>query len=92
MFQWDVGNIDRNLRHGVHDWEIEEALFDRKGKRIDTMVINGEKRYLWLGRAASSGKCLRIVYTARRDARGHSLLRPISAVEMSPREKRRYLR
>jgi hypothetical protein len=23
MFQWDDGNINKNLTHSVHDWEIE---------------------------------------------------------------------
>ena len=92
MFQWNAGNIDKNIMHGVHDWEIEEALLDARGRRIDRMVVNGEERYLWLGRAASSGKYLRIVYTLRQNAEGRTLFRPISAVEMSVSEKRRYLR
>ena len=92
MFQWDAGNIDKNRIHGVHDWEIEEALLDPRGRRIDKMVVNNEERYLWLGRATSSGKYLRIVYTLRQDAEGQTLFRPISAVEMSPSERRRYRR
>jgi hypothetical protein len=27
-FDWDEGNRDKNVRHSVHDWEIEEALQD----------------------------------------------------------------
>ena len=92
MFQWDGGNIDKNIRHGVHDWEIEEALLDSRGQRVTRVVVNDEERYVWLGRAASSGKYLRVVYTLRQDAAGHSLFRPISAVVMSASEKRRYLR
>ena len=92
MFQWDAGNIDKNRTHGVHDWEIEEALLDTKGRRIDKMVINHEERFLWLGRASSSVKYLRVVYTLRQDAEGHLLFRPISAVEMSLSEQRRYRR
>ena len=92
MFQWDAGNIDKNRTHGVHDWEIEEALLDPKGRRIDKMVINHEERFLWLGRASSSGKYLRVVYTLRRDAEGSLLFRPISVVEMSLSEQRRYQR
>src|SRR5262245_2303845 len=56
MFQWDAGNIDKNMRHGVHDWEIEEALFDPRGRRIGSAIVNSEERYIWLGRATSSGK------------------------------------
>jgi len=28
MFDWDEGNIGKNLSHGVQDWEIEEACED----------------------------------------------------------------
>src|SRR5262249_28733771 len=58
MFQWDTGNIDRNIRYGVHDWEIEEALLDPRGRRINSTIVNGEERHIWLGRATSSGKYL----------------------------------
>ncbi len=92
MFQWDDGNINKNRTHGVHDWEIEEALLDPKGRRIDKMVINNEERFLWLGRASTSGKYLRAVYTLRPDAEGQPLFRPISAGEMSFSEQRRYRR
>jgi uncharacterized DUF497 family protein len=92
MFQWDAGNIDKNMRHGVHDWEIEEALLDPRGRRINSTIVNGEERYIWLGRAASSGKYVRVVYTLRQDAAGHTVFRPISAVEMSTSEQRRYRR
>lgn len=92
MFQWDAGNINKNRTHGVHDWEIEEALLDAKGRRINKMIVNDEERYLWLERATSSGKYLRVVYTLRQDAEGKILFRPISAVEMSPSERRRYRR
>jgi uncharacterized DUF497 family protein len=92
MFQWDAGNIDKNLRHGVQDWEIEEALLDPRGRRIASTVVNGEARYIWLGRAPTSGKYVRVVYTLRQDAEGHTVFRPISAVEMSTAERRRYRR
>ena len=92
MFQWDAGNIDKNLKHGVHDWEIEEALLDPHGRLIDKTVLGGEERYTWLGRAVTSGKYVRVVYTLRQDATGSMLIRPISAVEMSLSEKRRYRR
>jgi uncharacterized DUF497 family protein len=56
------------------------------------MIVNNEERYLWLGRAISSGKYLRVVYTLRQDTEGQILFRPISAVEMSPSERKRYRR
>jgi uncharacterized DUF497 family protein len=53
--------------------------------------IHNELRYQLLGRSATSGKYLRIVYTVRTTQEGVRL-RPISAVEMTPGEKRRYRR
>jgi len=55
MFDWDEGNIDKNLKHGVHDWEIEEAC----------QYPRDEKRFILLGHAATSGKYLRVVYALR---------------------------
>jgi len=92
MFPWDAGNIDKNLRHGGQDWEMEEALLDPRGRRIARTVINDEARDIWLGRATTSGKYVRVVYTLRQDVEGHTVFRPISAVEMSTAERRRYRR
>jgi len=91
-FDWDDGNIDKNLKHGVHDWEIEEALLDPRRQLVGRQKIRGELRYKLLGRSATSGKYLRIVYTIRTTQEGIRKLRPISAVEMSSAEKRRYRR
>jgi len=67
MFNWDDGNIDKNLKHGVQDWEIEEACQDPRSKIMMTQFVQDEKRYILLGRASTSGKHLRIVYTLRED-------------------------
>ena len=91
-FDWDDGNIDKNLKHGVHDWEIEEALLDPRRRLVGRQKIHGEIRYQLLGRSATSGKYLRVVYTIRTTREGTRKLRPISAVEMTPAEKRRYRR
>lgn len=92
MFQWDSGNIDKNLKHGVQDWEIEEALLDPRSLGTKGMTVGREVRYELLGRARTSGKYLRVIYTLREDAEGYPLIRPISAVEMTPTQKRRYQR
>jgi uncharacterized DUF497 family protein len=90
-FDWDEGNRDKNLRHGVHDWEIEEALDDPGFIIVKKEWVDDEERTILLGRATGSGKYLKVVYTLRR--RGEvELRRPISAVEMSRRERRRYTR
>jgi uncharacterized DUF497 family protein len=91
-FDWDDGNIDKNLKHNVHDWEIEEALLDPRRRLIGRREIHGEMRYELLGRSRTSGKYLRVVYTIRTMGEGKRKLRPISAVEMTSSEKRRYSR
>ncbi|MBI3988251.1 MAG: BrnT family toxin [candidate division NC10 bacterium] len=92
MFQWDAGNTNKNVKHGVQDWEIEEALLDQRALRTKRIQVGGEVRYELLGRARTSGKYLRVIYTLRQDAEGNLLIRPISAVEMTPTQKRRYQR
>lgn len=90
MFQWDAGNISKNLKHGVQDWEIEEALLDPRAVRTKKMEVGGEVRYELLGRVETSGKYLRVIYTLRQDEEGNLPIRPISAVRMTPTQKRRY--
>jgi uncharacterized DUF497 family protein len=90
MFDWDDGNIDKNLKHSVHDWEIEEAILDARARQIGQSQVKGEWRYKLLGRAITSGKYLRIVYTLRSTPDGEELIRPISAVEMTPSERQQY--
>jgi uncharacterized DUF497 family protein len=92
MFDWDEGNIDKNLRHGVQDWEIEEACQDPRSRIMEYRLIKGEWRYVLLGRSVTSGKYLRVVYTLRTASDGETLIRPISAVEMSAAQRRRYLK
>lgn len=90
-FDWDDGNRDKNLRHGVHDSEIEGAFQDTHGFVASQLTVGGEARYILFGRAAGSGKYLRVVFAVRM-REGSRLIRPISAVEMSERNKRRYRR
>ena len=92
MFDWDEGNIDKNLKHGVQDWEIEEACQDPRSRIIGYRLVKGEWRYVLLGRSVTSGKYLRVVYTLRTALDGETLIRPISVVEMSAAQRRRYLR
>jgi uncharacterized DUF497 family protein len=91
VFDWDEGNRDKNLRHGVHDWEIQEALTDRRSLIKSRTWVRGEPRTIMLGRSSTSGKYLRIVVTDRIIG-GQRALRPISAVEMSDTERSLYQR
>ena len=52
MFDWDEGNIGKNLSHGVQDWEIEEACEDAQARVIDYQWIRGEWRSILLGERA----------------------------------------
>ncbi len=92
MFDWDDGNIDKNLVHGVQDWEIEEACLDTNSRIIKHWFMRGERRYTLLGRSITSGKYLRVVYTLRTGPDGETLIRPISAVEMTATQRRMYRR
>ncbi|MBI1925149.1 BrnT family toxin [Candidatus Poribacteria bacterium] len=87
MFDWDSGNINKNLKHNVHDWEIEEVFDDPHMKTRSRGIINGEERIEALGRVQTNGRYLRIVFTLR-----SGLIRPISARDMNQQERRRYLR
>jgi len=90
-FEWDEGNIDKNLKHNVHDWEVEEAAVDLMAFVEGGRVVRGERRYVLFGRTQSSGRYLKVVFTIRM-RNSTEFMRPISAVEMTAREKRRYQR
>ncbi len=90
-FDWDEGNEGKNLKHGVADWEIEEALTDPGIVRLNRHVVDGEERFAVLGRAEGSGRYLKIIYTVRNRGRARAV-RPISAVDMNPAERALYRR
>jgi uncharacterized protein len=90
-FDWDEGNEGKNLKHGVSDWEIEEALLDIGIVRLNRRVVEGEERFAVLGRAEGSGRYLKIIYTVRKRGRTRTI-RPISAVDMNPAERALYRR
>ena len=90
-FDWDEGNRGKNLRHGVHDWEIEEAFEDPHRKTGAAHRFRGERRRSILGRSRTSGQYLRIVYTVRVRS-GREVMRPISAMRMTAAERARYER
>jgi uncharacterized DUF497 family protein len=90
-FDWDEGNRGKNLRHGVHDWEIEEAFEDPHRRSEQAPSVDGEDRWFLLARVGPSGRYLRIVYTVR-IAGGREFCRPISALEMPRNARRRYRR
>ena len=87
-FQWDAGNAEKNWeQHQVSRGEAEQVFFQRPLLiAADPEHSQGEPRYAALGWSAA-GRRLTIVFTVR-----GSLLRVISARDMSRRERRIYER
>ncbi|HSP16764.1 MAG TPA: BrnT family toxin [Thermoanaerobaculia bacterium] len=85
-FEWDEGNLDKNWqRHGVAFWECEEIVLNRPlVVRPDSEHSKTELRYYALGRT-EAGRLLFVAFTIRR-----KLIRPISARDMTAKERRVY--
>ena len=87
-FDWDEANTGHLARHGVEQWEAEEALLDpgRIGSPASAYNVSGESRWAALG-ATESGRVLFVVFTRRREK-----VRVVTARDAEVREKRRYRR
>lgn len=86
VFEWDVGNIDKNLiRHRVRNEECEEAFFD-PNKRVlrDALHSEKEKRHILLGKTKKR-RVLFIVFTTRKNK-----VRIISARDLNKKELHLY--
>jgi uncharacterized DUF497 family protein len=85
-FEWDEGNADKNWTlHQVSRSEAEEAFFNRPILIApDAKHSRKESRYAALGKT-NGDRRLTIVFTVR-----GTLLRVISARDMSRRERRIY--
>lgn len=85
-FEWDKGNIDKNLKkHNVADKEAEEPfanepIFIKEDLKHSTL----EKRYQTLG-ITDAGRLLFLSFTLRKNK-----VRMISARDMSRKERRMY--
>lgn len=84
-FDWDAGNRDKNLKHGVHDWEAEQVFFNKP-----LLVLADPKHSVAEGRSAAfgrtnAGRALVVVYTMR-----GGRLRVSSARDMSRKEREFY--
>lgn len=84
--QWDAGNSEKNwLAHDVTQTETEQVFFQRPVLIMpDVAHSQVEVRHYILGRT-TAGRRLTVVFTIR-----GSLVRPIMARHMSPRERRLY--
>lgn len=85
-FEWDVGNADKNWEtHEVARGEAESIFFNRPLiVASDLAHSQRERRYAALGRT-DEGRLLTVVFTVRA-----TLVRVISARDMSRRERRIY--
>ncbi|MBI4973071.1 BrnT family toxin [Candidatus Roizmanbacteria bacterium] len=85
VFDWDVGNIDKNLKHGVNDKESEEVFgSQKKVVTKDATHSLAENRYMIWG-VTNKGRTLSIFFTLRKNK-----VRIISARDMSRKERKTY--
>jgi uncharacterized DUF497 family protein len=85
-FQWDRGNIDKNLiKHNVKNWECEQVFFNRPLIVLaDPRHSIAEKRWAAFGKT-DTDRFLVIIFTKR-----NNLIRIISARDMNKREREFY--
>jgi len=86
-FEWDKGNIDKNLKkHNVNDKEAEE-VFGNKPIFIfkDDQHSISEKRFMIWG-VNNERRKLAVIFTIRKDK-----IRVISARDMHKKERREYI-
>ena len=85
-FQWDAGNLEKNwLSHQVVPAECEQVFFNEPIIAADDPSHSArERRFFVLGQT-DAGRLLFIVFTLR-----GSLIRVISARDMSRRERKVY--
>jgi uncharacterized DUF497 family protein len=85
-FQWDEGNINKNLyKHKVENWECEQVFFNEPLIILDDPKHSfEEKRGAAFGKT-DAGKLLNVIFTKR-----GSLIRVISARTMKSKERNFY--
>ena len=84
-FEWDVGNVGKNNKHGVEDTEGEEVFFDDyKVILRDKLHSQKEERFILLGKTKRD-RLLFVVFTRRR-----SKVRIVSARDINRKERKLY--
>ena len=85
-FQWDLGNVDKNLiKHNVENWECEQVFFNKPLLVIDDPKHSiSKKRWAAFGKT-DAGRLLTVIFTKR-----GSLIRVISARDMNRKERKFY--
>jgi len=87
-FDWDDGNLHKSIqKHAVSPLEAEQVFLDPRLLILtDEEHSEDEKRYHGYGQSAA-GRLLLVSFTLRRN---ETVIRIISARNMSRRERRRY--
>ena len=85
-FQWDQGNIDKNLiKHNIENWESEQVFFNKPLLVLDDPKHSiPEKRWAAFGKT-DADRFLIVIFTKRGD-----LIRVISATDMNKKERKFY--
>ena len=84
-FEWDEGNREKNVKHGVEQLEIEQVFYNPPSVVLTDIEHSGEElRWKILGKT-SSGRFLIVVFTIRK-----RLIRQISGRVMNKKEKEFY--
>lgn len=82
-FEWDKGNINKNLvKHKITNEETEEIFFDKNKTQLKDILhsTKNEPRFLIIGKTKKE-KILFVVYTIR-----NSKIRIISARNLNKKE------
>lgn len=87
-FDWDAGNARKSVdKHGVSQAEAEQVFFNEPLLLLeDERHSAGEMRMHALGKT-NDGRHLHIAFTLRQEK---TLIRVISARDMSPKERNAY--
>lgn len=84
-FQWDNGNIGKNLKHDVTDAEAEQVFFDRDKVITEDILHSGkEKRFIVIGKTKEK-RLLYTIFTMR-----GKYIRIISSRDNNKREVQYY--
>jgi len=80
-FNWNKGNIQKNMKHNVNDKETEEVFFDKKRYIFkDKLYSNNEERFRIIGKTKRQ-RLLFIVFTIRGNK-----IRIVSARDINKKE------
>lgn len=84
-FEWNKGNVGKNIKHEVEDKEAEEPFFDKGHKIVKDILHSGkEERFILLGKTKKE-RILYTVFTVRENK-----IRIISSRDVNKKEVKLY--